>query len=392
MHVLHVNASLDPVTGGGTAARTSSLCRALSSSGTRTSVLTLGIGLDPGVAAATGDTEIIALRCLNRRFYVPEPAPARVRAAVASADIVHLSGHWTVLNAMVYRAARRHGTPHVVTPAGALPIYGRSTRIKHSYNRLVGSAMVRTAAAHIAITRDEVSDFVPYGVPPRSVTVIPNGVSPQEFGPPLQTADAELSARLGHDPRPYILFMGRLNPIKGPDLLLAAIARVRDQLGDLRVVLAGPDEGMAAHLRDQARAAGLSDRVAFLGSVQGAVKVAAYRRARLLVVPSRHEAMSLVALEAGASATPVLLTDVCGFPEVEKAGGGRVVPATVEGLSDGLRELLLRPEQWPQMGRSLQRLVNSDYSWERAAASHRELYRSLVDRRQGQPPTVHGQA
>ncbi len=383
MHVLHVNASLDPVTGGGTAARTSSLCRALSRSGTGTSVLTLDIGLEPGVAAAVGETDIIALRCLNRRFYVPEPAQARVRAAVASADIVHLSGHWTVLNGLAYRAARRQGTPHVVTPAGALPIYGRSARLKQHYNRLVGAALVGTAAAHIAITREEVADFSSYGVPSHSVTVIPNGVSPQEFTQPVQAAEAELSARLGHDPRPYLLFMGRLNPIKGPDLLLAAVARVRDQLGDLRVVFAGPDEGMAAHLRDQARSAGLSDRVAFLGSVQGAVKVAAYRRAQLLVVPSRHEAMSLVALEAGASAVPVLLTDVCGFPEVEQFDGGRVVPATVEGLSHGLRELLSRRDQLPQMGRSLQRLVCSDYSWERAAGSHLELYQSLVGRPDG---------
>jgi glycosyltransferase involved in cell wall biosynthesis len=199
-----------------------------------------------------------------------------------------------------------------------------------------------------------------------------------------------LHARLGGDPRPYLLFVGRLNPIKGPDLLLAAAVLVREQLGDVRIVLAGPDEGMGAALQAQAAAAGLHDRVVLLGPVHGRVKVAAYRGARLLVVPSRQEAMSLVALEAGASGIPVLLTDACGFPEVERVGGGRVVPATPEGLADGLRSLLAEPAGLSQMGRRLQLLVLADYTWDRAARSYLELYRPLVAVTGNPLPTARG--
>lgn len=378
MRVLHVNASLDPVTGGGTAERTVSLCRALSALGVHTSVLTLDIGLEPQVRAGLGDTQVEALRCVERRFYVPEWAPDRIRSAVAGADVVHLMGHWTVLNALAYRTARRAGTPHVVCPAGALPVFGRSGRHKRAYNNAVGRRLVRSAAAHIAITEAERDDFAAYGVAPGSVAVVPNGVSSEAFADPGEAAHVELRARLGGDPRPYLLFVGRLNPIKGPDLLLAAAAAMRDRLGDLRIVLAGPDEGLRAALEGQAVTAGLGDRVVFMGPVQGPVKVAAYREARMLVVPSRQEAMSLVAIEAGASGTPVLLTDACGFPDVERVGGGRVVPATVTGLAEGLGALLAEPAHLPEMGRRLRRLVLADYTWDRAARSYLHLYRSLV--------------
>lgn len=379
MRVLHVNASLDPVSGGGTAGRTASLCRALSAIGVQTSVLTLDIGRDTHVRAELVHTQITALRCLNRRFYVPAPQRHRIASAVGAADVVHLSGHWTVLNALAYRAARRAKTPHVVTPAGALRIFGRSARLKRGYNLVVGRRIVSTAAAHIAITDAERSEFAACGVAPNVVAVIPNGVWAEEFNKPDEAAQRELAIRLGHDPRPFVLFVGRLNPIKGPDLLLAALAALGERLGDVRLVLAGPDEGMSQELQAQVDAAGLRDKVLFLGPVAGKVKVAAYRRAQLLVVPSRREAMSLVALEAGASGTPVLLTDACGFPEVQRAGGGLVVPATVEGLAGGLLALLSQPEQLADMGQRLQDLVLADYTWERASRSHYNLYHQLLE-------------
>lgn len=378
MRILQVNASLDPVNGGGTAGRTVNLSRALSALGTQTSVLTLDMGLEPQVGAGLGGTEVTALRCLNRRFYLPAPARRRIASAVAAADVVHLSGHWTMLNTLAYRAARRAGTPHVVAPAGALSVFGRSARLKRIYNSVVGRKMVRTAAAHIAITDAERSEFAAYGVAPDAVAVIPNGVWAEEFTEPDEAAHRELAIRLGHDPRPFVLFVGRLNPIKGPDLLLAAVAALADQFADVRLVLAGPDEGMGQELQAQVDAAGLHDKVSFLGPIAGKVKVAAYHRAQLLAVPSRREAMSLVALEAGASATPVLLTDSCGFPEVEVAGGGRVVPSTVAGLTDGLADLLSKRARLEAMGHNLQQLIVAEYTWERAARSHLNLYQTLV--------------
>jgi len=378
MRVLHVNSSLDPVSGGGMAVRTASLCRALAEFGVETSVLTLDIGLDDEVRSSLPDTRIEALRCVQRRFYVPEWAPARIRAAVAHADVVHLMGHWTALGALAYQAAISSGIPYIVCPAGALPVFGRSAPLKRAYNAAVGRRIVVRAAARIAITEAERVDFAGYGVTPGSVEVIPNGVTQEMSADPEASAVAELCARLGGDLSPYLLFLGRLNLIKGPDLLLTAVAQIRAEFPHVRIVFAGPDEGMGPALRSQAAAAGLLDRVAFVGPVQGALKVAAYHGAQLLVVPSRQEAMSLVALEAGASGTPVLLTDVCGFSQVEQIGGGRVVPATGAGIADGLRELLLDPARLPDMGRRLQQFVLADYTWRRAAHSYLQIYRQLA--------------
>lgn len=103
---------------------------------------------------------------------------------------------------------------------------------------------------------------------------------------------------------PYVLFLGRLNEIKGPDLLLDAFCRIADRCAEIHLVLAGPDGRMLQRLRAKSKALGIAARVHFAGYLGGRSKVAALRGASLLAIPSRREAMSIVVLEAG----------VCGCP------------------------------------------------------------------------------
>lgn len=374
MRILNVNSSIGLQAGGGTAERTFHMSRFLSRAGSPCTVLTLDLGLDADRVAALAPATVVALPYLWQRFYVPRISWPRVRRLVADADIIHLMGHWGVLNAIVYLAARRAGKPYVVCPAGALPLFGRSRWLKRLYNLVIGNAIVRNADAAIAVTAAELPHFESYGVPASKVTVIPNGVSTEDF---VAFDMAALLAR-GVQDAPLILFMGRLNPIKGPDLLLQAFARVRDRLPEYQLVFAGPDGGMLSQLQATVASQGLTDRVHFLGHIEGIVKSTAYRFAKLLVVPSRQEAMSIVALEAGVCGTPVLLTDQCGFGEIREVDSRLEVPATAEGLADGLVRLLSAPVLLAEIVPAWKKLVESRYAWEALIPVYLELYKEIV--------------
>ena len=175
-----------------------------------------------------------------------------------------------------------------------------------------------------------------------------------------------------------MLFIGRLNEIKGPDLLLEAFAGMNDELSDHHLVFAGPDEGMLRGLREKARRAGLEDRIHFIGHLGGEEKSRALHAAELLAVPSRQEAMSIVALEAGISCTPVLLTDRCGFGEVAEENGGRVVAASAEGLRAGLEGMLRNPERLREMGENLRTFVAARYTWGTAVERYVKLYHGVL--------------
>lgn len=375
MRVLNVNILIDPVTGGGGAERTVQISRFLRSSGVETVLLTMDLGVLGRRLEALDGVEVIALKCLSKRFYVPAFSLRALNALIRSVDIVHIMGHWTILNALVYALCRHTRTPYVVCPAGSLPIFGRSKAIKRLYNWVVGRRIIGNAAHCVAISVEEIEHFCDYGVSPEKVVLIPNGVDLSEAESPDRDS---FSAKVGGANGPIILFVGRLNYIKGPDILLEAFAKITDHFEDCQLVFAGPDSGMLARLKEMAAASVAADRVHFVGYVGGDEKFGAYSAASLLVIPSRQEAMSIVVLEAGSVGTPVLLTDRCGFDEVEEVGGGKVVPADTDGIEQGLRELLGDPATLATMGSRLREFVTQKYTWESMIKKYVGLYEDIL--------------
>lgn len=364
MRILYVNVTLDPVWGGGASERTRRLSAALARMGHRMTVLTIDLRLSASRTSEIEGVDVVSLRCLNQRFAFPELPITQLRQLIDRQDFIHLTAHWTILNALVYVLTRIANKPYAVNPAGSLPRFGRSPILKGIYNFLLGRAIIRNADVHIAIAPTEISQFGEYGVPAERVSVIPNGIDAASFDPvdPLP-----FRMRHGLGDLPLILFMGRLNPIKGPDLLLEAFVKIASSFPSYLLVFAGPNEGMETALREFAQNHGVGDRVRFPGYVGEDEKIAAYRSATLLAIPSRKEAMSIVVLEGGAAGIPVLLTDQCGFDDVERIGGGRVVKAEVEAIANGLAAMLSEAQELPEAGRKLRDLVRSDFTWDAAA-------------------------
>lgn len=376
LRVLNVNDTLDLKTGGGTAERTFQMSRHLARHGAHCQVLTIDSAhLDDQRVAALKPAELSVLPCLWRRFNFPRMDWRLIRKLVDEADVIHLMGHWSILNVMVYFAARRVGKPYVMCPAGALPLFGRSRWLKRAFNFLVGSDIVLKASGWIAVTEGEFQQFEEYGVPSSRVTIIPNGVSKEDF--PLVVVD-EFKRRRGLPDAPIILFMGRLNPIKGPDLLLESFILARSSFPDFHLVFAGPDGGMQLNLQKIAEQNGVSGFVHFLGHVAGTDRTAAYRMASLLVVPSRQEAMSIVAIEAGICGVPVLLTDQCGFGEIQSIDTRLEVQASVSGIAGGLTSLLAEPATLQELSPAWSSFVERKYSWPSLVSKYLKLYQQIL--------------
>jgi glycosyltransferase involved in cell wall biosynthesis len=344
--------------------------------GVQCTVLTLDIDANASRIQALVPAGNVALPCLWKRFYLPREGWRTINRLVADADVIHLMGHWSVLNYLVYVVARRAGKPYVVCPAGALPIFGRSAVLQRLYNFFAGRAIIQNATAWIAVTVSELPHFEQYGVAPSKVLVIPNGVNEEDF--PLSDPQEFMKKHRLPD-APIVLFMGRLNPIKGPDLLLQAFMQVSSQLPAFHLVFIGPDGGMLEQLMQMAAGAGLAQRVHFLGYVGGVEKSAAYRCARLLVVPSRHEAMSIVAIEAGMCGTPVLLTDQCGFGKVKDVDPRLEVPATVPGLEMGLMQLLGNANTLTEIAPAWKCFVKQHFTWDAIGPEYLHLYKRIQE-------------
>ena len=353
MNILLTTVSLDARRGGGTAERTRHLALNLHSQGHAVAVAAIDGGdmvyelTEAGISAyVTGFTKL--------RFAVPHLNLLRLWRIVKQADAIHLLGYWNLLTVATAFLARLAGTPYALSPAGEFVGLEHPRPIASLFHNLLGRKVIRRAEFMVAITPLERDQFIDlHGVPPERAMVLPNGVN----------ADPVSREAPGLPERPFVLFLGRLAEVKGPDLLLDAFARTADQDNGYDLVMAGPDFGLEPMLRARASEPELAGRVHFVGFLDEAQRNGAYRRASLLCVPSRSEAMSLVALEGGVCGVPVLLTDRCGFDDVSTVNGGMVVPATVDGLWKGLQALLASSTNLPALGANLQDHVARNYAW-----------------------------
>jgi glycosyltransferase involved in cell wall biosynthesis len=236
---------------------------------------------------------------------------------------------------------------------------------------------LKQADAVVALTDGMRAELHALGVPPERLHVIPNGVDGDRFRPPTVGERTRARAARALDPEhTIVLYLGRLEHVKGPDLALAAFGDlVRNGLADRATLLIAGDGPLLADLQDAARA--LAGRVELLGAVSDPVEL--YRAADLVIAPSRSEGLSNTLLEAMASGLAILATESGGNRELlHDRVTARLVPAAREPLAGALAELLAAPDRRAALGAAAAAEARRAYDLHAVAARYEQLYRSLI--------------
>ena len=221
-------------------------------------------------------------------------------------------GHdfYSVISAAGAPAAAAAGTPWVLQPLGSLAPSTERGRplLKRAFLAGPGRATLRASAAYVVSTRREREDFAAVGADPGKLREIP---LPLDIpGPAPDTPRATV---------PTLVCVARLDPIKGIDRLLEALALARRSVPDLRLELIGPGE--SAPFRARAQRLGIADAVDFRGFISPEEKRVALTRAHAVCLFSRSEGLPLAAIEAMACGTPVVISEGTNLPEADEVAG-----------------------------------------------------------------------
>jgi glycosyltransferase involved in cell wall biosynthesis len=177
-----------------------------------------------------------------------------------------------------------------------------------------------------------------------------------------------------------VLFLGRLHPKKGLDLLVRAFAAIARRRADAVLVLAGPDDGIVRELGEWLRAERIESRVLLTGMLRGEDKAAMLRGADVFVLASYAENFAIAVAEAMAESRPVVISDqVYIWREVAAAEAGLVVRCDAGELESALDKLLADGALADRMGRNGRRLVEERFRWDEIADRVIDLYRRAAE-------------
>jgi glycosyltransferase involved in cell wall biosynthesis len=230
-----------------------------------------------------------------------------------------------------------------------------------------------------ALTETEAEQCRAFGIR-APVRVLPNGVDIEAIDrAPRAALRAELSLP-AHSV--LFLFLGRLFPKKGLDLLVPAFGRIAADHHNVHLLLAGHDgdSGYRGTVERLVAESGATDRIRLLGELHGARKFAVLKDADAFVLPSYSEGLPVAALEAMACRLPVVLTANCNLPEVGFLEAGWTVEPTLDAVVQGLRVALRSSTERGSRGANGRRLVSERFTWSRIATDSLGLYGTTAER------------
>jgi glycosyltransferase involved in cell wall biosynthesis len=289
-------------------------------------------------------------------------------------QVIHQHGIWAPLPVATGRFARRKGVPLMISPHGMLEPWALG---HHAFRKRLAwlayqSRNLKSAAVLHATSDAEASQFRHLGFT-QPIAVLPLGVAPIP-AVPLDPVAADAPK-----PRRQVLFLSRIHPKKGIDLLLKAWSTL--DAPDWELVIAGIDaDGHEAALVALAKRLGLGDRVRFAGPLYGAAKDTAFRRADLLVLPSHSENFGFVVAEALQYGLPVITTLATPWRHIPGEGCGWCVAPESSAIGDALRDAIaLSDQERRAMGSRGIDLVRRDHHWPEIAIRFLSLYRWLAE-------------
>jgi len=296
-------------------------------------------------------------------------------------DVVH-SHYWLSGRAGMV-LAKQWGVPHVATfhTLARVKLRARAGEREPQVRVATEERIANAVDAMVVSTETERQDLARlYNVPPARVAVIPPGVDLEMFRPQDKAAARRA---LGIAESRVLLYVGRLQPLKGVDILVRAMAQM-ENAGDTRLLIVGGNrtgDPMVSTLKAEARELGVLGNITFTGPLPQAGLPAYYCAADAFVLPSHYESFGLAALEAMACGTPVVVSRVGGLTTfISQGKEGYLIPwRCPEPFAQRIEMLLSNPLLQRTMGEAALAKARS-MGWNVAADRMLRFYESLMSR------------
>lgn len=299
---------------------------------------------------------------------------------VSDYDLVHTNAIFSYPILPAYLSCQINNIPYIVTPRGMLEPWALAYKSwkKKLYFAGIEKPALQKASCIQMLASTEAEGIQNLHLKPPLV-IVPNGIHSTDFKSlPSPEIFYQQFPETRH--KTLIIFLGRIDPKKGLDLLAPAFAQAYQKFPDAHLIVAGPDNtGFLPTAESYFIEAGFRDAVTFTGMLTGTIKYAALAAANIYVAPSYSEGFSMSVLEGMAAGLPCIITTGCNFPEAGMANAANIVNIDASEIANALIHLLQDDNAAKKMGNCARQFILENYTWDRVAEKMVSVYKDIVN-------------
>ena len=322
------------------------------------------------------------------RFIIPSFSlkfAQRIKELSKEYDLIHLSGIFDFYSILVFwNKVKFIYSSHGSFMKEAYSMIKFKKIKKDLYMKTIGKKILEKAALIHLLTLEEKKHFLEfYPEFKDKIRVIPNGIDLSQFDISLDKSDLiKKYPQLKN--KKIILFLGRINWIKGLDILIPAFARLYKENKNYHLLIAGKDDGdgYEKKVRQWVNEYDLNDAVTFTGLLTGKDKLMAFYGSDVFVLPSYSENFGVAIIEAMACGVPVVVSDKVGIvEEINKYNAGIIVKTNINDLYNSIKEVVLNPDKSKKMTLNAKKMVYELFDINNIADKMIEMYKEVINGR-----------
>jgi glycosyltransferase involved in cell wall biosynthesis len=320
----------------------------------------------------------------SKTFIVTPSTISLLSKNIDNFDIIHIHDARSFQGISTYLFAKIKNVPYVFQPHGSylssLPDSPSKAVAKTTLEKLVSGEIIGNASKVIALSRVEAEQYKRMGVPEEKIAIIPNGIDLSEYAslPPKGAFKKRFDIK---EEEKIVLYLGRIHRLKGIDFLVKSFAYlVKNGLENVKLVIAGPDDGYLYEAKSLVSLLGVSGKVLFTGLLNECDKVSAFVDSSLVVSPEKFNVFLLVPLEAAACGKPVIVssTNYISYMIREGGFGFSVKYGNITELAETMGKMLTDDELLREMGQRGRKYMFENCDWTNSVAKLEKVYEEAL--------------
>ena len=321
--------------------------------------------ISPGEQERTGGVRVKRFRRLFQVSYFSFSFKLCTAILKGDFDLIHIHRYFSLQSYPAMFISKLKGKPIIFTPHSATTREQKSilaTLLKKTFDCTFGRYLIRSPNILIALTQDNIRDYLELGAKADRIRLVPNGIDLRKFRHLPDPSKFEKKHEITGE---VVLFVGRLVKYKGVHYLLQIAPKILEEFPKTKFVIVGPDYGYKNELLKLVKTLGLQKSVVFTGAISDSELLEAYAAADVLAFPSIHEGFGLVLLEAMACRKPIVTwkTSAMQYIVEDQKTGILVNPWNLEDFARSIISLLSNKKLAKDMGEKGRKTVEGKFEW-----------------------------